>query len=700
MKEIIFESRNNLLSKDSTKTLSRLCDATPTESACDPNPLHQEFHLRQTTKTKSILTTDNKTLDHDFPLEEHQDSEIIKKSTKLDPAPLPPKVLSSRKHLLADPLQPPHKQNINTLLFPRSNSSKKIWSTQQTLHNSSKGQIFESMDPRLVQDFSNSHSKMPLDSNFGGGSQLNSDRNFAGHAQIPLEREFVGLSQNEINLDFRRKLRQKSRNVNQSQNLRQNLKIKKLLSSQKKPKRKGSSQIICSNTQHGSEQKDFFESRKNKKGQGKNLKLELGGSLLKRKARDGSKNVKFGGKNGGKGLLSFKSKNLRKLFGQTELNESDFDFAKQRGFLKSKSKNKKNRKKNQISISSKNLGKKTSQRKNPKKQHKRQYSTTQKVKQSGASRVTSQSKTAQNSRLPSANRKLLKKIVSRDKKTDPDYKKTSLNRNPMSRNILNYLDKSGQNPNLLESKFLTETLAVDSRDKLQQQRLQRKKQNKLNRERALPNQQLQLITPRGELGGSKKKFYYRKRHLSQNYHVDLAENQTQQSIHLPYKEELGGLSPVKKKKFANRSINRSINHSLAHFEKSFRKKVFNLRESGFKKMLNSSSNNEFHRSQQDLKGSSSSLSRSVAPSNGFVTVREKIARGKLNPYNYTEKKVVLKNSRVGGRSELGNSGLSARRMDSGLTSVDLKKKYKRELYHGQSKVRVYSVFFSFTFLTC
>ena len=44
------------------------------------------------------------------------------------------------------------------------------------------------------------------------------------------------------------------------------------------------------------------------------------------------------------------------------------------------------------------------------------------------------------------------------------------------------------------------------------------------------NSQLQLITPRQP---EKKKFYYQKRHLSQNYQIDLAENQTQQSMHLP-----------------------------------------------------------------------------------------------------------------------------------------------------------------------
>ena len=176
--------------------------------------------------------------------------------------------------------------------------------------------------------------------------------------------------------------------------------------------------------------------------------------------------------------------------------------------------------------------------------------------------------------------------------------------------------------------------------------------------------------------------------MSQNYNTDLAENQTQQSIYINPKE-CTQLSPnSKQNNSSQKALRQNHNRSKSYFNNSVRKQITNLKSSRVNKFLNSSSTHEFQRSQHDLKNSSSSLNRSVAPSNGFMTVREKIARGKLNPYNYTEKKLVLKNARRGGRSELGNSGMSARKMETGMTSVEFKKKYQREIYGGHSRVKV------------
>ena len=673
------------MSKNSTKTLSKIEESLlPKLPLREHDSINLEFHIRQTAKSKSILGTDKKTYDQEFLLEEHEDSEIIKKSGKLDYEEIESD--SRHKPLFLDPFKPLQKQNIKTLLFPNTNSSKKLWSTHQSLINSSNGQIFESMDPR------------------------NMDLEHIQEMKRP-ESKFIGLSQNEIDLNFRRKMRKNSRSGNQSQNLGNNLKINKLLSSRKKNKRKGSSQILSSNKHQNQKLyntikgKDALKAKVRVNQEKFKKMVDLKENKLKSKVKIRANN-----------FLNFKSKNLKKLFGNAELNDSDFDFAKQRGLLKPK--------KSKISQEPARNLKGSTSKIQLKDKHamnrilKRQYSIKKgKLSQQHKSRLNSMSKAKQSfdsqiyeSGLLNGNRKLLKKIVSKENNELLNLKNSNQGKFniSMSRNILDILGGSKIKHKYFDSKFMTETFLVDTEDKLKERRpVKRKKSNivrkqavkkqyrrkqaslsKINHRKGNFNKQNQRVAPNRIRSKDKQKYYYKKRHLSQNYNTDLAENQTQQSIYINPKE-CTQLSPnSKQNNSSQKALRQNHNRSKSYFNNSVRKQITNLKSSRVNKFLNSSSTHEFQRSQHDLKNSSSSLNRSVAPSNGFMTVREKIARGKLNPYNYTEKKLVLKNARRGGRSELGNSGMSARKMETGMTSVEFKKKYQREIYGGHSRVKV------------
>lgn len=81
----------------------------------------------------------------------------------------------------------------------------------------------------------------------------------------------------------------------------------------------------------------------------------------------------------------------------------------------------------------------------------------------------------------------------------------------------------------------------------------------------------------------------------------------------------------------------------------------------------------------DLRVSSISSNNSLYKNPGFESVRKKIEQGKLFPYNYSEKKVIVRKKSIGEKIK--------RRCDSQLNTSKLSKIYRKEIDPSSSIVK-------------